>query len=287
MNIAILGSSGFLGRNLSQRLLVEGHDVTGFVLEIPKSKIDGMRYQLISRLLESSKTYERDFDVSINLAARRSTKAAFFSPAEVHDYSFRIPKEFFLKTATPQSLIINTSTYIQNFEGVTGRTVDAYGASKQELTKFLELESHENSFRVLDLFLFTVYGPGDRQAHLVPTLIESAFSGVNIDLSPGYQLMNLLHIQDLVENMTRALTFRSTEKYVKHNLWNEDYFSVRELVSIIEKTTKNKVHCKWGGREYAGHEMFQPWPVPMELFPEFKVKISLEEGIKHLWTIRQ
>jgi nucleoside-diphosphate-sugar epimerase len=287
MKVAVLGSSGFIGTNLSQRLLAEGHDVTGYVLELPSSKIDGVRYQLISRLLDSSKSCERNFDVSINLAARRSTKAAFFSPEEVHEYSFRIPKEFILKTASPQSLIINASTYIQNFEGVAGSTVDPYGAAKQELTKFLELESQEYSLRVLDLFLFTVYGPGDRQSHLVPTLIDGASSGAKIDLSPGFQLMNLIHIQDLVDNMVRALNFNSPNRYVKHNLWNEDYFSVRELVSIIEKTTETEIHCNWGGLKYAGHEMFQPWPIPMELFPGFKVKMSLQEGIRDLWTMKQ
>lgn len=286
MKVAILGATGFLGNYLSQHLLAEGHDVTGYVLRLPPSKLDGMRYQLVSSLLGSSQSCERDFDVSINLAARRSTKATFFSPEEVHEYSFRIPKEFFLKTASPQSLIINVSTYIQNFEGVPGNTVDSYGAAKQELTKFLELESQEYSMRVLDLFLFTVYGPGDRQTHLVPTLIDGAFSGVKIDLSPGYQLMNLIHIQDLVENMRRALTFNSPDRYVKHSLWNEDYFSVRELVSIIEEATKTNVHCNWGGLEYAGHEMFQPWPVPMQLFPGFKVNMSLQEGIRDLWTIK-
>jgi nucleoside-diphosphate-sugar epimerase len=287
MKIAILGALGFLGDNLSQHLLTEGHDVTGFVLNLPERRMEGMRYELISNLLESYiPAMDRDFDVSINLAARRSTKKNRISLEEVREYTFRIPREFFLKTASSKSLVINASTYIQNFEGVVGNTVDSYGAAKQELSKFLELNSQGNPFRALDLFLFTAYGRRDRQNHLVPTLIEGAFSGARIDLSPGHQLMNLIHIQDVVENLTRVLTFNSPKRYVKHNLWDEYYYSVRELVSIIEEVTERRIDCNWGALKYAGHEMLEPWPVPMELLPGFKLSIPLREGIRDLWSMK-
>jgi nucleoside-diphosphate-sugar epimerase len=284
MKIAVLGAMGFLGANLSQHLVAQGHSVTGFVLDLPQKKLDGLEYESVTNLLDPSYSAGAGFDVSINVAARRSTKMSSVSSEDVFKYTYLIPKEFFLKTTSTNSLAINASTYIQNFHGILGQTVDSYGAAKQKLSEFLELTSQADYFRVLDLFLFTVYGRGDRQNHLVPTLLSGARTGAFIDLSPGHQLMNLIHIQDVIENFARALNFNSLERYVKHNLWSNQYLSVRNLVSIIENVTGHQVNCNWGARSYVGHEMLEVWPIPMELVPGFAARVSLQDGIMDLWT---
>lgn len=247
MKIAILGALGFLGKNLSQHLATQGHDVTGFVLDLPKVEVGGIKYVPVSQLLNSTYDGQDTFDVTINLAARRSTRGTPFSNEEVREFTLNIPQEFIRKTASPQTLVINASTYIQNFQGVVGQTVDSYGAAKQELSEFLSEKSGVGTFRTLDLFLFTIYGPGDRRSHLVPSLFEVAKSGAAIDLSPGHQFMNLIYIEDIVLNISKALIFNNDRYYEKHYLWELEYFSVRELVSIIEETIKRKINCNWGG----------------------------------------
>jgi len=284
MRIAILGVLGFIGKHLSQHLIAKNHEITGFVLNPPVRKVVGMRFESVSNLLRSDRSSYNKFDVSINLAARRSTKTFSLSPEDVSEFTFSIPKEFFLRTASAHSLAINISTYIQNFQGILGNTKESYGAAKQKLSEFLELKSQDSVFRTLDLYLFTVYGRGDHQSHLVPTLIDGARKGITIDLSPGHQLMNLIHVQDVVENLTQALTFISSENYIRHNLWSDEYFTVRNLVSKIEEATKSRINCNWGARNYVGHEMLNPWPIPMDLLPGFSAKVPLRTGIKDLWN---
>jgi nucleoside-diphosphate-sugar epimerase len=182
-------------------------------------------------------------------------------------------------------LILNTSTYIQNFMGIEGHTVDTYGAAKQMLTQFLMEKSKVYGFRSLDLFLLTIYGIGDRPNHLVPSLISAARAKEGISLSEGNQLMNLMHINDIVNNFTNAIHTTNEFSYRRHFVWQEDYITVRALVGYIESVAKIKIDCLWGKRPYAGHEMFEPWNIPMTQIPQFESRVNLHQGLSELWSI--
>jgi nucleoside-diphosphate-sugar epimerase len=284
LRIAILGALGFLGRELSHSLARQGHEVIGFVLHQPPVQPEGFLCRPISSLKGREISPDDDFDVVINLAARRSTKSNPLSEAMVREFTFDIPKDFILRASGAGTLVLNASTYIQNFEGVDGRTVDTYGAAKQNLTRFLMDESEKLGFKTLDLYLFTIYGHGDRPSHLVPSLISAAKKGEGISLSPGHQLMNLMHVEDVVRNFTKAIFTKDQFSYRRHFVWQEHYFTVRSLVSSIESIAHVNIDCLWGERPYAGHEMFEPWKIPMSQIPFFESQISLEQGLRRLWS---
>ena len=284
MKIAILGAGGFLGQNLGLKLANDGHQVTGYVLD-PSKIAPGFECQSVYSLIETSAAIAPKFDVTINLAARRSTVSAPLSDDQVNEFTFEIPKRFFLKTAAVDTVIVNMSTYIQNFAGDRGRTVDSYGAAKERLSNFLETYSPIMDFKTRDLFFFTLYGVGDRPNHLVPLLLEAAKTGNQRALSPGHQLMNLLYIDDAVQNILNCISLLDETPYRKSFVWDQKYFSVRDLVSTIESVIGKKINCAWGGRDYAGHEMMNPWPIPMEQLTGFMNPTNLNEGILKLWQL--
>lgn len=282
MRIAILGAGGFLGKNLSQKLLVEGHEIIGYFLEVPEGDV-GYERRTVSSLLDLPFKKKKTFDITINLAARRSTKLYPLSTPQVEKFTFEIPREFIVRTASENTVVLNASTYIQNFEGFEGRTVDSYGASKQKLSKYLEKQSKDHGFYTHDLFFFTIYGKGDKNNHLIPLLLDAAKTGNSIDLSPGSQLMNLLYIDDAIQNILKCVAIGNEVSYLKSYLWTEEYFTVKELVARIEATVARQIDCRWGAREYAGHEMLTPWPIPMPQVPGFIGVTSLEAGIAEIW----
>ena len=284
MRIAVLGATGFVGKNLTKELVLRGHKITGYVVKPPEVQTSGVSYASISKLEGPKFLGNSDYDVVINLAARRSTRDNPLSEVEVRKFTFEIPKQFILHTASPGTLVINSSTYIQNFEGVEGRTVDSYGAAKQELSEFLNGASEGFGFNTVDLFFFTLYGEGDRPSHLVPLLLDAVKEGKEVSLSPGHQLMNLVHIDDAVRNILDCMAVETDVSFRKYYVWEDNYFSVRELVSTIEEVIGVPMNCLWGAREYAGHEMMEIWPIPMTKLPGFKVDVPLEEGIRKLWS---
>ena len=287
MRIAILGALGFLGSELSQNLARLGHEVIGFTLHQPPVQPENFSCRPISSIKGREISAEDDFDIVINLAARRSTKSNPLSDVMVRQFNFEIPRDFILRASGPGTLVLNASTYIQNFGGIDGNTVDAYSAAKQELTHFLMGDSEIQGFRTLDLYLFTIYGIGDRPNHLVPSLISGAKMGDKLSLSEGHQLINLMHISDVVRNFINALSTQEQFSYRRHFVWEEDYLTVRSLVSSIESILEVSIECLWGERPYAGHEMFEPWSIPMSQLPSFESRVSLKQGITTLWPEKQ
>jgi len=283
MKFAILGARGFVGRNLGQILVSQGHEVTGYVLNPEHGAGVGFQCKSVYELLNSRIGIEPAYDVTINLAARRATRVQPFTESEVNNFTFEIPKEFILRTASPETLVLNSSTYIQNFGGATGHTVDSYGASKEKLSRFLEEESSRYKFRSKDLFFFTLYGAGDRPNHLIPLLLNAAITGKQISLSPGNQLMNLLYIDDAIQNILKCINQVGFAGYQKNYVWSGEYFSVRELVERIKSSIGREIDCSWGEREYVGHEMMEPWAIPMEQLPGFSAPTLLEDGINRIW----
>lgn len=283
MKIAILGARGFVGRSLVRLLISYGHEVTGYVLDSELGAENGFECKSVYKLLDSGIGADSGYDITINVAARRATRTRNFSDSQVHNFTYEIPKEFILRTSRPGTLVLNTSTYIQNFGGKLGKTVDSYGASKAKLSRFLEQESLRNKFRTLDLFFFTLYGEDDRPSHLVPLLLNAAFTGQRIALSPGNQLMNLLYIEDAVRNILNCMNQDGLEVYRKYYVWADEYFSIRELVDIIQSSIDREIDCAWGEIDYVGHEMMQPWAIPMEQLPGFKAPTLLTDGIKKIW----
>ena len=126
MRVAILGAHGFIGRNLGYKLHALGHEVTGYVLNHDLSCSNQFKCESVLELLNTPSNDLKFYDVTINLAARRATSLQPYTQEQVSKFTFEIPKEYILRTAGPKSLVINSSTYIQNFEGIPGRTVDSY-----------------------------------------------------------------------------------------------------------------------------------------------------------------
>ena len=283
MRIAILGARGFLGQNLGPLLVSQGHEVVGYVLNPDFGKDLGFECKSVTELLSSPIIGNSSYDVTINLAARRSTRNQRFTEAEVNEFTYEIPKEFILRTAGPQTTVLNASTYIQNFAGETSRTVDSSGAAKEKLSQFLEHQSLVSRFRTRDLFFFTLYGIGDRPSHLVPLLLNAAKSGNQIALSPGDQLMNLLYVSDAAQNILNSISLENGSSYNKYRVWSEDYYTIKQLVSAIESTIGMKINCDWGSREYAGHEMMEPWSIPMQKLSNFVAPTTLTNGVLKIW----
>jgi nucleoside-diphosphate-sugar epimerase len=163
--------------------------------------------------------------------------------------------------------------------GIQGKTVETYGAAKELLSTALKSDADRGLYRVLDLYLFTLYGPGDRETHLVPLLLSSTQSKSSVSLSEGNQLINLLYVDDAVNSIVASIN-RIESGYSAYHLWETNYFSVRDLVLTIERTFDLKLNIKWGAVPYGGHEMFVPWPIPFPVYPFFIPKVGLKEGLK-------
>ena len=281
MKILIVGGSGFLGQKIICRLLKDEHDLYAAVRSMPNRRILGCKYLLVNELISESVNSTQPFEVIINTAMKRSSRDVPIVDSALRQLNFDIPLGIIRTYSNHKTLVINTSTYIQNYGGVKGRTIEEYGKNKELLSRALQEDSLNGRYRTLDVYLFTVYGPGDRSTHLVPILLTAIKKDLPVSLSGGDQLINLLHVDDALDAILSVLNSGS-KGYSAYHLWEPKYITVKELVSSIEKYNGGRLQVAWGVIPYEGHEMFQPWSIPLEKFPSFVQKISLPEGLKSM-----
>ena len=279
MKILVLGGSGFLGKKLIDNLSQQPIELYAAVRNTPSISNQNCTYILVDDLVKGSSLGPLVFDVIINVAMKRSSRHLPVTDEVMRELNYENPLRIIRSFSNQRTLVVNTSTYIQNYKGVKGQTVETYGATKELLSTALESDAGTGLYRVLDLYLFTLYGPGDRDTHLVPLLLSAIKNRTVVSLSEGNQLMNLLFAQDAVDSIVGAIT-NSNKGYSAYHLWEPVYFTVRDLVLTIEQALDTNLKVEWGAVPYGGHEMFVPWAIPIEKFPNLISKISLTDGIK-------
>jgi nucleoside-diphosphate-sugar epimerase len=279
MHALIIGGNGFLGRVVVNKLIAAGHQVTVVTTHPPTNGIRGCKYFSSNDLLRSPTEFLEKCEVIVNLAMKRSRKSAPVSYEDLYLSNFELPLAVISKFADPSTFVINASTYIQESAGFKGEVLEDYSSTKELLSKELNSAALHGSFTVCDLYFFTLYGPEDREFHLVPSLLKAAKMSKVISLSGGNQLINLVYIDDAADIILRVISKERTQ-YQRFACWESKYLTIRGLVSEIELSIGLPIYADWGAIPYNGHEMFEQWDVPISKFPGSLESTSLTDGIR-------
>lgn len=78
-----------------------------------------------------------------------------------------------------------------------------YGQSKLLGTERVTQFSRDRQFRALTARLFTVYGCGEHQGRLLPSLIEAARTGADLPMTEGKQERDFCFVEDVAEGLLR------------------------------------------------------------------------------------
>lgn len=78
-----------------------------------------------------------------------------------------------------------------------------YGRSKLAGTAALTSASQQSGLRALVARLFTVYGPGEHDGRLLPTLLHAAQTGKPAQLTNGAQRRDFTYVEDVAEGLLR------------------------------------------------------------------------------------
>jgi nucleoside-diphosphate-sugar epimerase len=117
-------------------------------------------------------------------------------------------------------------------EDVEPRPISAYGRTKLEGTRRLKVVCAELGVKAIVARPFNVYGPGEPEGRLLPTLLRVARSSEPASLSSGDQLRDFTFVGDLVEGLVRlGLTHRGSTGEVV-NLATGRLLSVRRFVRV-------------------------------------------------------
>ena len=285
----VTGATGYLGSHLAERLVRDGWHVDAVVR--PTSSLraldgvietfrihrhDGTTEQL-AEIVSSSAP-----DIVFHLAAYYRAEHV---PAEIVPMlqsNVLFPTQLAQAMATNRvSRLINIATGWQHYGGAAYSPVNLYAATKQAFEDILQYYVEAQDLRVITLTLFETYGPDDPRTKLLRALAIAHRIEAPLEMSPGEQQIDLLHIDDAIEGIlvaARRLLDNSVDGHERYVLSGGSPLSVRDVVALVQHATGLAIPVKWGTRSYRQRERFSPWRDGKAL-PGWRPKIELARGI--------
>lgn len=230
MRFLITGAAGFIGYHLAQRLLSDGHSVTGFDavtdyydLRLKEARLaklaEHQDFRFVRGLLEDQSALQRAADLAqpdviVHLAAQAGVR-----------YSIDAPRTYIDSNLTGSWTVLELARQIRPRHLMLASTSSVYGANKDmpfgELQKAdtqmslyastkKAMESMAHSYAHLfgtptTIFrFFTVYGPFGRPDMALFKFVEATLKGEPIDVfGQGKMHRDFTYVDDLVESIVR------------------------------------------------------------------------------------
>ena len=283
MRILLTGVTGFIGSHLLKRLQQEQHGLA--VLVRPGTDTKNLDANVIVDSGQVAQVAEQiagfQPDAVIHLAS------CFIAQHKPEDIDQLVESNVTFPTRLLEAMqladcktLINTGTSWQHFENNEKRPVNLYAASKQAFECMARYYSDAHGMKVVNLKLYDTYGSGDTRPKLFATLKRIASSGESLAMSPGAQLIDILHVDDVVDAYCVCLQkLPDLPQWSSYAISSGKPLPLTELVAAFEQATGKKLNIDFGAREYRPREVMVPWNTGQTL-PGWRPLIDLQTGIK-------
>lgn len=289
-SIIITGATGFVGSNLTKYFLNQNYEVNLIV----RSNSDISNLNVKDNNLKIFR-YDNDLNNLISFFKAINPICTFHLASNFiaeHNYlqidnlvssniTFGLHLLEAMKEANVRTLI-NTGTSWQHFNNDEYNPVSLYAATKQAFESLIEYYVQAEDFKVITLKLFDTYGETDTRPKLINLLNQFAKENIELKLSPGEQLINLVHVDDVCiafETAMKLIEKLAKGTHKKYVVKHSKSYSLKEVISVFETILQKKINVIWGGKPYRKREVMQLWEKGEDL-PNWFAKIDLEEGLK-------
>ena len=288
--VVITGATGFVGSNLTKYLFKKNKEV--YLIARPKSDITFLekynenlhvfRYDNdVNKLISFFNEVQPEcvFHLASNFIAEHNSSQ--IDSLIKSNITFGLHLLEAMKEAGVKKLV-NTGTSWQHYNNEDYNPVCLYAATKQAFESLIEYYMQAENFKVITLKLFDTYGETDTRPKLINLLNKFADEQIELNMSQGEQILNLVHVNDVCRAFNSAyelLTKEDKACHLKFAVANEKSYSLREVINIFESVTNKKINIIWGGKPYRKREVMKLWN-KRENLHNWKPVISLEEGFK-------
>ena len=130
--------------------------------------------------------------------------------------------------------------------------------------------------------LFDTYGPDDPRPKLFNLLNKAASTGEPLDMSAGEQLIDLVHIDDVIDAYVitaHRLLGGQVSQHERYAVSSGQPLPLKEFVRIYADVTGQNVAVNWGARQYRDREVMVHWNRGVTI-PGWAPIIALKKGLR-------
>lgn len=221
-NFLLLGGEGFIGRNLAQYLSAEN---TCLSVGSEKSRFEQRRDNFLL-----AKPYEQKIahkcSVIVHLIDNKVAIDSFVEQEKKLVENIGLNKNCHLVVFSSAVMYVNPQS--------------EYGQRKQLLESFYIEYCKNHSIPLTILRLFNTFGPYQipyKQGSLVGNLIYDALNGRVTEINDKDAMRDFLYVED-IPKFIEFVVIHKIEGI--HDVGTGSYFSIQELISLIEKKVLNR-----------------------------------------------
>lgn len=293
MKVLLTGITGFVGQNLMPMLQKECSGDTFMTMNLDikeaEEKYPASPYANFTHVgIDDFKAVEVfNPEVVIHLAtvttARNDTE--IIVPIIRANVEFGVLLLDALTRCPAMKLFVNTGSFAEFRYG--NGDFDAaylYTASKTAFRSFVNYYSTLCGFRYITAIPYSVYGGKMTVKRLMDYIKESMDAEIPVDMTPGEQVLDFIHVDDIagffthvLKNLDKALSVPNGTDF---HLGTGKGTSIRELAEIMERKYGKKCNINWGGRLYRERDiMYAVAPIAKNMpLMGWKAKVGISEG---------
>lgn len=289
----VTGAGGFIGARLVRKLL--GEDWAVDLIARPSTVIasdlgaaaihrfDGTTAGLVA-VMEAVRPDVVFHLASLYLAEHKPTDLEPLIASNVL-LTGQLAEAMTVTLPTGLARLVATGTAWQHYCGPGYVPVNLYAATKQAGDDLLRYYIDAHHLSSITLKLFDTYGQGDTRRKLVQLLVDAASSGQRLGMSPGDQIIDISHVDDVVD----AFVVAGRRLLAAASPLDESYFvsgvrlRVRDLVPVVERAIGRRLDVVFGERPYRDREVMEPIsPVQGQTLPGWAPRRYLAEMLPTL-----
>ncbi len=292
--VLVTGATGFIGSNLVNDFVDEGREV--HIVTRPSSNL--MSLSAIKSRIQVH-TNEGTFESLLKIVAKVQPTTVFHLASEfvAQHQSSHVNSLLYNNVVFPSQLVeamilcgvnqlVNTGTSWQYFTSSSSsyRPVNLYASTKQAFEDVLAYYVDAHGLRAVTLNLFDTYGPNDSRSKLINLLLKTAIEQKELCMSPGEQLIDLVHVKDVIAAYRTAdrLFSNLSTGHLKYGVSSGTPVPLKKLVLMCEKAWGLKLPVSWGARQYREREVMRPWSA-YEKLPGWQPYVPLLDGLREVF----
>lgn len=179
---------------------------------------------------------------------------------------------------------ICTSTVWKNYHN-TNRPVNLYAATKNAFEEIIKYYQSSFKLQIINTYLSDTYGELDRRNKLIPILIKNAYSNKKLQLTPSNNIVEILHIKDVIELYIKIIDFIKISRgsFIHCYYAKGESFTLKNLILKFIKASNSNLSIQFNKKPYRVREVMYPSTSKSTFKLSWKPKHKFVDTIKNIF----